>query len=75
MTLEWKTGGYENPRLHYLYRGNYCLGLVSMLGNTDNIRGYSVYLCTKEQGNKFQCVMPTLYEAKMLLQTIAGSQL
>jgi hypothetical protein len=44
-----------------------------MLGNTDNIRGYSVYLRTSEQGNKFQCVMPTLYEAKMVLQTIAGA--
>lgn len=74
MNFEWRTGGYANPRLHYLYRGNYCLGLVSMLGNTDHIRGYSVYLNVPES-RMFQCIMPTLDEAKMVLQTLAGAQL
>ena len=77
--LNWIRPDYTNPRLHSLYRGNRCVGMVSMLGNTDNIRGYSVYL--REQGvsagftnNTFQCVMPTLDEAKMVLQTLAGAQ-
>jgi hypothetical protein len=78
--LEWRTGPYYNPRLHYLYRGRRCLGLVSMLGSPDNIRGYSVYLCGQGatstiSANDFQCVMPTLEEAKMVLQTLAGAQL
>lgn len=76
--FEWKTGDYTNPRLHYLYRGNYCLGMVSMLGmlgTTDHIRGYSVYLSKPYAPNEFQCIMPTLDEAKMVLQTLAGAQL
>ena len=80
MNFEWRHGQYKNPRLYYLYHGNYCLGMVSMLGNTDHIRGYSVYLNKAESrlalaSNEFQCVMPTLDEAKMVLQTLAGAQL
>ncbi len=78
--LTWLPPDYNYPRLHHLYRGNRCVGMVSMLGNTDNIRGYSVYL--REQGvspgfvsTTFQCIMPTLDEAKMVLQTLAGAQL
>ena len=80
MNFEWRTGGYDNPRLHYLYRGNHCLGTVSMLGNLDHIRGYSVYLSKRGpsngfSANQFQCIMPTLDEAKDLLQPITGAQL
>ncbi len=76
MNFEWRTGGYDNPRLHYLYRGPFCLGMVSMIGNHGGpIRGYSVYLSKPYAPNEFQCVMPTLDEAKMVLQTLAGAQL
>ena len=80
MKLEWRHAGYQNPRLHYLYRGNYYFGLVSMLGNHGGpIRGYSVYLRVPDDygssRHKFQCIMPTLEEAKMVLQTLAGAQL
>ena len=77
--LEWVQPNYNHPRTHSLYRGNRRVGMVSMLGNTDNIRGYSVYLCEQRvsagfTNNTFQCVMPTLDEAKLVLQTLAGSQ-
>jgi hypothetical protein len=77
--LIWRHGHYVNPRLHYLYRGNDCLGMVSMLGNHNGpIRGYSVYQQTngfEAVPCKFLAVMPTLDEAKDLLQTITGAQL
>lgn len=77
--LIWRHGHYKNPRLHYLYRGNDCLGMVSMLGNHGGpIRGYSVYQQTNDfdvPPSTFLCVMPTLDEAKEFLQTIVGAQL
>ena len=76
--LEWRTGNYANPRLYYLHRGNFCLGLVSMLGGFGApVLGYSVYQTDggNSSPNTFICIMPTLDEAKLVLQTIAGAQL
>ena len=80
MTLEWQHGNWKNPRLHYLYRGGdaiYC-GMVSMLGDPNMPRGYSVYQNNMNRGggtHEYITTVPTLDEAKMLLQTIAGAQL
>jgi hypothetical protein len=75
MTLHWKTE-YDNPRLHYLYYGTKHKGMISRV--RDN--AYGVYQA-KPLGidefvaNEFVCMMPTLDEAKDLLQTITGAQL
>jgi hypothetical protein len=75
MTLHWKTE-HDNPRLHYLYYGNKSKGMISRV--RDN--AYGVYQ-VKPLGtsaflaNEFVCMMPTLDEAKDLLQTITGAQL
>lgn len=78
MNLEWRTA-YDNPRLHYLYRGKKFLGLVGRLGTGENAKGYSVFRATRGNSefsnHDYLTTTPTLDEAKGLLQTIAGSQL
>jgi hypothetical protein len=74
--LIWRHTQYENPRLHYLYRGNNCLGMVSRVKDG----AYGVYQnqamgVSSYSANTFLCMMPTLDEAKDFLQTIAGAQL
>lgn len=71
--LIWRHAAYENPRIHGLYRGRQEVGMVSRV--SDN--AYGVYQRAHPYSpgaNEFVCVVPTLDEAKGLLETIAGSQ-
>ena len=70
--LIWLHTQYKNPRLHYLYRGNNCLGMVSRVKDD----AYGVYQTSplgSSSAHTFLCIMPTLDEAKDFLKTMLGA--
>lgn len=71
MNLEWRTLIAINPRFWYLYQGSRCLGVVHP--GTD---GFDVYIESQTPFAQRTLVakMPTLNEAKHLLQTLIGVQ-
>ena len=71
--LLWRHARYVNPRIHALYRDDKEVGMVCWL--RDN--AYSVYQRAQPHSltsNEFVCIVPTLDEAKGLLETLVGSQ-
>ena len=72
--LRWETATFARPRIHYLYRGATCFGMAYR----ENPQRFAVYqktlIGTANHVHIRLCSVPTLEEAKQVLQTIAGSQ-